>query len=148
MFVPTSISAISIERMSNAVPASSPLPKTSLDILSGFSSTSLCDLADPTQVTIPYPTLANMVSSPAPPTSCCKFALMVTLAFTTSCIPSMATAATDGVLITFGLTEICTASKTSLPAKSMAVACLKDRLIFAFSAEIKAFNNKRHISPC
>ena len=40
-------------------------------------------------------------------------------------IPSFATAATGGVLMTFGLTDICTASNTSRPARSIAVAILK-----------------------
>lgn len=68
MFLPTSTSAISIERISKAVPESSPLSKTVLEIESGFSKTFLCDSADPTVVTIPSPTLARTVSSPAPPT--------------------------------------------------------------------------------
>ena len=39
-------------------------------------------------------------------------------------MPSLAIAATLGVVITFGLTLACTASKTSRPARSIAVACL------------------------
>ena len=58
-----------MDNISYAVPASSPLPRTSFEILSGFSSTSLCDLDDPIEDTIPSPTLAKIVSSPAPPTS-------------------------------------------------------------------------------
>ena len=65
-------------------------------------------------------------------------ALTVTLAFAINCIPSAATAATLGVFITFGVTDIVTASKTSLPAKSIAVACLNVNSIFAFSADISA----------
>ena len=39
MFLPTSISAISLERISNAVPLFSPFSSTVLDIESGFSKT-------------------------------------------------------------------------------------------------------------
>ena len=138
IFSPTSTSAISIDNISKAVPASRPLSRTNFDILSGFSKTSLCDLADPIDVTIPSPTLAKIVSSPAPPTSCDMFALTVTLALQISWIPSAATAATEGVFITFGLTEIWTASNTSLPARSIAVDCLNVNWILAFSEEISA----------
>ena len=69
MFFPMSISAISIESISNAVPASSPLANTVLEIISGFSSTALWLVAEPIVVTMPSPTLAKIVSSPAPPTS-------------------------------------------------------------------------------
>ena len=61
-------------------PFSKPLSRTNFDILSGCSKTSLCDLADPIDVTIPSPTLAKIESSPAPPTSCDMFALTVTRA--------------------------------------------------------------------
>ena len=138
MFAPTSTSAISIERISKAVPASNPRERTSFDILSGFANTSLCDCAEPIDVTIPSPTRARIVSSPAPPTNCARLARTVTRAIAINCIPSAATAATRGVLITFGLTEICTASNTSRPAKSIAVACLNVKLILALSAEINA----------
>jgi len=77
MFVPTSTSAISIERISNAVPASNPLANTTFEILSGFSRTSLCDLLEPIVETIPSPTLARIVASVAPPTNLSKFALTV-----------------------------------------------------------------------
>ena len=69
MFLPMSISAISMERISNAVPESSPFFNTSLDMESGFSRTCLWDSDEPMDDTIPSPTRANMVSSPAPPTS-------------------------------------------------------------------------------
>lgn len=52
-----------------------------------------------------------------------------------SWIPSLATAATGGVSITLGLTDICTARKTSRPARSIAVAILKSRSMLAFEAE-------------
>ena len=55
-----------------------------------------------------------------------------------SWIPSLATAVTGGVLMTFGFTDICTASKTSRPAKSIAVAIWKERSMFAFEAETSA----------
>ena len=41
MFLPMSTSAISIDRISNAVPESNPLLKTVCEIISGFSSTFL-----------------------------------------------------------------------------------------------------------
>jgi hypothetical protein len=41
MFFPTSTSAMSIERISKAVPASRPRLSTALEMLSGFSSTAL-----------------------------------------------------------------------------------------------------------
>ncbi len=53
---------------SKAVPASRPLAKTVREIRSGFSSTALWLSAEPTVVTMPSPTRAMMVSSPAPPT--------------------------------------------------------------------------------
>ena len=88
---------------------------------------------------IPSPTLASTVSSPAPPTNCLILARTVTLALVISWIPSFATAVTGGVFITFGFTDICTASKTSRPARSIAAAILKSNEIFALSADIKAF---------
>src|SRR5690606_41083733 len=53
-------------------------------------------------------------------------------------MPSFATAATGGVLITRGFTDNCTASNTSRPAKSIAVANLKSNGMLALSAEINA----------
>ena len=138
MFLPISISAISIDRISNAVPASNPFSRTVREMKSGFSSTSLCDTAEPIVDTIPSPTRASTVSSPAPPTSCLIDALTVTLALAISWIPSFATAVTGGVLITFGFTDICTASSTSRPARSMAVAMLYPRSMFALLAETSA----------
>ena len=138
IFLPMSISAISIERISKAVPASRPLASTTLEIESGCSSTSLCDSDAPILDTIPSPTRARTVSSPAPPTSCLILARTVTLALAIIWIPSLATAVTGGVLITLGFTDICTASNTSRPARSMAAAILKSRLILALSAEIRA----------
>ena len=62
----------------------------------------------------------------------------MTLALIISSIPFLVTAETGGVSITLGLTEICTASKTFLPAKSIAAALLNDNFIPAFSADINA----------
>ena len=91
---------------------------------SGFSSTALCEAAEPIVLTMPSPTRARIVSSPAPPTSRLMLARTVTRATARSWMPSLAIAATFGVVMTFGLTLTCTASNTSRPARSMAVACL------------------------
>jgi hypothetical protein len=77
MFLPTSTSAMSMERISNAVPASSPFARTVLEIRSGFSNTALWEVADPIVLTIPSPTRARIVSSPAPPTRRLTFARTV-----------------------------------------------------------------------
>jgi len=53
MFCPTSMSAISIETISNAVFASRPRFSTLLEMRSGISSTSMCVCADPIVVTMP-----------------------------------------------------------------------------------------------
>ena len=52
--------------------------------------------------------------------------------------PKVAAVAALGVLITFGFTEICTASNTFLPARSIAVACLNVKLILALSRGLDA----------
>ena len=122
MLRPTSISAISIDSISNAVPESNPLLNTVFEIISGFSNTSECLFAEPTVVTTPSPTRAIIVSSPAPPTKRSILARTVTLALAIISIPSLATAAISGVTITLGFTENCTASKTLRPAKSIAAA--------------------------
>ena len=80
---------------------------------------------------MPSPTLAIIVSSPAPPTNLAKFALTVTFAITFTSIPSIATAEIQGVSIILGVTLILTASKTFLPAKSIAAALSKDKSKFA-----------------
>ena len=87
---------------------------------------------------MPSPTLASTVASPAPPTNLSIFALTVTLAIVFNWIPSFATAATVGVSITFGITDILTASSTSLPARSIAAALSNGKCMFALSAEINA----------
>lgn len=63
----------------------------------------------------------------------------VTLALAMSWIPFLATADTGGVLMTFGLTDIWTASNTFRPARSMADAILKSRLMLAFCADTSAW---------
>ena len=68
MFFPTSISAISIDKISNAVPLFKPFSSTVLEIESGFSKTASYVSLDPIALTIPSPTLAIIVSSVAPPT--------------------------------------------------------------------------------
>ena len=60
---------MSMERISYAVPESSPLLSTTLEMWSGFSSTSLWLADEPMELTMPSPTRAMIVSSPAPPTS-------------------------------------------------------------------------------
>ena len=80
MFFPISTSAISIDKISNAVPLSNPRANTTFEIESGFSSTALCDDAEPIEETTPSPTLAKIVSSPAPPTNCLMLARTVILA--------------------------------------------------------------------
>ena len=45
---------------------------------------------------------------------------------------------TGGVSITFGFTDICTASNTSRPARSIAVAIWKGNSMLAFDADTKA----------
>ena len=94
--------------------------------------------AEPTVVTIPSPTRAIIVSSPAPPTNRSMLARTVTFALAINSIPSFATAETFGVSITFGLTETWTASNTLRPARSMAAACSKGKSIFALSEAINA----------
>ena len=97
MLSPTSMSAMSIERISNAVPASRPFASTVREMLSGFSSTSLWSSAEPIVVTMPSPTRAMIVSSVAPPTSRGMFVRTVTRAFTWSWMPFLATAAMTGL---------------------------------------------------
>jgi len=62
-------------------------------------------------------------------------------------MPSFAMAATLGVVITLGFTLTCTASKTSRPARSIAVACLKVSGIWALSAEISALTTRWTFPP-
>ena len=109
MFLPTSISAISIERISKAVPLFSPFSSTVLDIESGFSKTASYVSLEPIALTIPSPTLAIIVSSVAPPTRFGISVLTVTLALARTSIPSLATAdnfPSIGASITFGYTLV------------------------------------------
>ena len=100
------MSAMSIDKISNAVPASKPFANTPFEMRSGFSKTSLWLAAEPMVVIMPSPTRAQTVSSPAPPTNCAIFARTVTRAFAINWMPSFATAETGGVSITRGLTLI------------------------------------------
>ena len=88
-----STSKMSIDKISNAVPASRPLSRIVLEILSGFSNTTVCDSDDPIVDTIPSPTRAITVSSPAPPTSLSIFARTVIRALALTSIPLIATPA-------------------------------------------------------
>ena len=106
MFLPISTSAISIDRISKAVPESRPLLKTVCEIESGFSNTFACVSELPIVLTTPSPTRAITVSSPAPPTSRSMFARTVILASAFTSIPSIAIPAINGVSITFGFTLI------------------------------------------
>ena len=83
MLLPMSTSAMSIDRISHAVPESSPRSSTYLEMLSGFSSTSLWVSDDPIDETVPSPTRAMTVSSPAPPTRRSMLARTVTRATAT-----------------------------------------------------------------
>ena len=134
---------MSIDRISKAVPASKPFSSTTREMKSGFSSTLLCESDEPIDETIPSPTRASTVSSPAPPTNCLILARTVTISW----MPSLATAATGGVLITFGLTDIWTASATLRPARSIAAAMRKSSAIFAFWAEMSAVTTLGTLPP-
>ena len=129
MLSPTSTSAMSIERISNAVPESRPRSSTTFEMRSGFSSTSMWFVDEPMVVTMPSPTRATIVSSVAPPTRRSRLVRTVTRAFTLSWMPSPAMPSMvflaicpDGTSMTFGLTEVPTASCTSRPARSIAHA--------------------------
>ena len=104
--VKKSTSAMSMERISKAVPASNPFSSMVCEISSGFSSTFYGFLAEPMVETIPSPTRAIIVSSPAPPIRRSMFALTVTRALALTSIPSLDTAATTGVSITLGKRRI------------------------------------------
>ncbi|QYU66216.1 DNA-directed RNA polymerase subunit beta' [Leptolyngbya sp. 15MV] len=145
MLSPTSMSAMSMERISKAVPASRPDSRTLRLISSGFSRTSLWLSLEPMVETMPWPTRAMMVSSVAPPTSCLMLVRTVTRALALSWMPSLATASmvergpwAAGQSMTLGLTEVWTASRMSRPARSMAVAMFQGSSILAPRAEIMA----------
>ena len=100
--------------------------------------------------TIPSPTRAIIVSSVAPPTRRSMFVRTVTRARDCNWMPSFATAEMVPVLgqsITLGFTLVCTASRTCLPARSMAVACWKVRGIDALSDAISAFTTLDTLPP-
>ena len=63
MFAPTSISATSIDTISNAVCESSALCSTACEIRLGLASTSVWCSAEPMALTMPSPTRAMIVSS-------------------------------------------------------------------------------------
>ena len=71
----------------------------------------------------------------------------VTRAIAISWMPSLAIAATRGVWTTFGLTDTCTASSTSRPARSIAAACWKGSSIAALSALIRARTTRSTLPP-
>ena len=116
-------------------------------MLSGFSSTCACVADEPIVDTMPSPTRAMMVSSPAPPTSRSMLARTVTLAIARTWMPSLAIAEIGGVVMTLGFTDTWTASNTSRPARSMAVARAKLRSMLALSAEISAFTTCWTLPP-
>ena len=72
---------------------------------------------------------------------------LVSASMAISWIPSFATAVTCGVSITLGLTDICTASNTSRPARSMAVAIWNDSSMFAFDADTRACTTLSTLPP-
>src|ERR1035437_51375 len=114
---------------------------------SGCSNTSLWDSADPMVETMPSPTRARMVASPAPPTKRLMLVRTVTRAKALTWIPSLAMAATTGVPTTLVFTDICTASRTLRPARSMAVACLKFKGMLALSAAIRDWTTRMTLPP-
>ena len=145
MFSPTSMSAMSIETIWKAVWASRPRWRTALEIVSGCSMTSKWLSAEPIDVMIPSPTRAMIVSSVAPPMSCEMLVRTVTRARIFSSTPFLATADSvdlplilSGQSMTFGLTLVWTASRTSRPARSMAQARSKSRSMSARCAAISA----------
>jgi hypothetical protein len=71
----------------------------------------------------------------------------VTRATATTWIPFLATAATRGVSITLGFTLICTACRTSRPARSIAVARFHGRSMLARSAEMSAVTTRSTLPP-
>ena len=129
------------------MPLSRPLLSTVWLIRSGFSSTALCVSEEPMVVTMPSPTRAIMVSSPAPPTRRFTSVRTVTRALARSSIPSLATAEMGGVSMTLGITLICTACSTSRPARSMAQASAKVMGMLACWAEIMALATRSMLPP-
>jgi hypothetical protein len=64
-----------------------------------------------------------------------------------SWMPFLAMAAIFGVSMTFGMTDIFTASNTSRPARSMAAARLKGKGMLALSADIMEFTSRTTFPP-
>ena len=98
---------------------------------------------------MPSPTRAMIVSSVAPPTRLLMFVRTVTRAFTFSWMPSCATPsmllrpmAALGTSITFGFTLVCTASRMSRPARSIAVAVRQGSSMLALLAAIIALTTR------
>ena len=103
---------------------------------------------------MPSPTRAMMVSSVAPPTSRSMLVRTVTRALALSWMPSLATAsmvvlpvAGLGQSMTLGLTLVCTASRMSRPARSMAVAVFQVRSMLALLAAISAVTTLGTLPP-
>ena len=123
-------------------------------MLSGFSRASWWVSIEPMVETMPSPTRAMIVSSPAPPTRRAMFVRTVTRALARTWMPSFATAATSllplagsGQSMTFGVTLVRTASRTSRPARSMPVAVWKSRPRLALSAEMIALTTRGTLPP-
>jgi hypothetical protein len=141
---------MSMDTISNAVPASSPSLSTTLEIRDGLASTSLWSSAMPMAATMPWPTRAITVSSVAPPTSRSRLVRTVTRARVRSWMPFFDTPsmvawprAGFGQSMTLGLTLVRTASRTSRPARSMAAARSKVRLMRAREAATSAVTTAR-----
>ena len=101
MFLPTSMSAMSMDRFQKPYRHPDPL-STNWRWSPDFPELARGFRPIRWKETIPSPTRARMVSSPAPPTSWWMLARTVTRAFAINWIPFLATAATGGVSITFG----------------------------------------------
>ena len=71
----------------------------------------------------------------------------VTRALARSSMPFLAMAAMTGVSMTFGLTDIFTASSTLRPARSMALDCSKVSWIWALWAAISASTTRSTLPP-
>ena len=109
IFLPMSISAMSIERISNAVPLSRPLRSTSFDMLSGFSSTCLWLSDEPMLDTMPSPTRASTVSSLSTAYELAYVGAHRDSGFGYELYAVLGHCGHRGVSITLGFTLICTA---------------------------------------
>ena len=102
--------------------------------------------------TMPSPTRAMIVSSVAPPISPAMLVRTVARALASSWMPSLATAAmrapaSCGQSMMRGLTQVCTASSTLRPARSMPAAALNGSWMLARSAAISARTTFRTLPP-